>query len=64
MEGKGRRADPSAHFEDCKGLSRPERGYGPPLALRWSGDRVKEWRIYMDAAPAFAAIQAIANAAT
>jgi uncharacterized protein (TIGR02246 family) len=24
--------------------------------LRWSGDRVREWRIYMDAAPAFAAI--------
>lgn len=24
--------------------------------LRWSGDQVREWRIYMDAAPAFAAI--------
>jgi hypothetical protein len=23
--------------------------------LRWDGDRVREWRIYMDAAPAFAA---------
>jgi uncharacterized protein (TIGR02246 family) len=31
--------------------------------LRWSGDRVREWRIYMDAAPAFEAIaKASANA--
>jgi ketosteroid isomerase-like protein len=30
--------------------------------LRWSGDLVQEWRIYMDAAPVFAAIQASANA--
>jgi ketosteroid isomerase-like protein len=30
--------------------------------LHWSGDKVVEWRIYMDAAPAFAAIQAIAEA--
>jgi ketosteroid isomerase-like protein len=31
--------------------------------LRWRGDRVLDWRIYMDAAPAFAAIEAIAGAA-
>jgi uncharacterized protein (TIGR02246 family) len=30
--------------------------------LRWSGDRVREWRIYMDAAPAFAAIAAAGSA--
>jgi ketosteroid isomerase-like protein len=31
--------------------------------LRWSGDRVRAWNIYMDAAPAFAAAKA-AGAAT
>jgi ketosteroid isomerase-like protein len=31
--------------------------------LRWSGDKILDWRIYMDAAPAFAAVQAIAGAA-
>jgi hypothetical protein len=30
--------------------------------LRWDGDRVRSWGIYMDAAPAFAAIEAIATA--
>jgi hypothetical protein len=26
--------------------------------LRWTGDRVRDWRIYMDVAPAMAAVQA------
>ena len=30
--------------------------------LRWSGDRVRDWRIYMDVAPALAAAQAGAGA--
>jgi uncharacterized protein (TIGR02246 family) len=30
--------------------------------LSWTGDHIQSWRIYMDAAPAFAAIQAIATA--
>jgi ketosteroid isomerase-like protein len=30
--------------------------------LRWSGDRIREWRIYMDAAPAVAAAQATSTA--
>jgi hypothetical protein len=28
--------------------------------LRWEGDRVRDWRIYMDVAPVFAAAQATA----
>jgi limonene-1,2-epoxide hydrolase len=30
--------------------------------LRWRGDRVHEWRIYMDVGPALAAAQASATA--
>jgi hypothetical protein len=30
--------------------------------LRWSGDRIREWRIYMDVAPAVAAAQATSTA--
>lgn len=30
--------------------------------LRWDGDRVREWRIYMDVAPALAAAQATTTA--